>query len=266
MSSFLRQLSPEQEQLLNTGHYFSKQVRSKNVLMRFSHLGRYQKALDITRQYSPSKILDYGCGDATYLILNLHSCKSIYGLDMDKKAVVANRQRLHKNPHCHFYYLNEIDQIKEKFDLITCMEVLEHCTEEATDEILSRLENLMNDEGRLVVSVPIETGPALLIKQLVRRALGLMKFGHYQYTEFYNWRNLFKMIFATKDTYVKRNYFDFDNNGERYVTCTHYAFNWMHLREKISKRLTIERTDFTPISFLGAGANSQAWFICRKKT
>ena len=56
------------------------------------------------------------------------------------------------------------------YDLITCMEVLEHVVE--TREVIERLCRLLAPGGRLVVSVPVEIGAALVVKQAARRIAG----------------------------------------------------------------------------------------------
>ena len=59
-----------------------------------------------------------------------------------------------------FHLVQEIDDEANygHYDLITCMEVLEHVVE--TREVIDRLSRLLTPGGRLIISVPVETGAA----------------------------------------------------------------------------------------------------------
>ena len=65
-------------------------------------------------------------------------------------------------------------------DVITCMEVLEHCLEPERLRVLDELAGLARPAGRVVISVPIEIGPSLAAKQLARALAGLRGLGDYE--------------------------------------------------------------------------------------
>lgn len=254
-------LTAQQEKLLSTGTYAQKQVFSKSLLMTFSHRKRFEFARKLVKRFQPSSLLDYGCGDGTFLIYCMNDVEKKIGYDLSETAIVANRERTKEDPNFKFMTNDDLTSEQQKYQMVTCMEVMEHCTDESIEKLKNDFSNLLQEDGHLIVSVPIETGGAVFIKQAVRTMLGWMKFGSYEHTEHYSLSNLFKMVFAGSEQTVPRNYYNWGD----YVTCGHYAFNWMALKKKLEERFDIIEQHFTPLPLFGRVLNGQVWFVCRKK-
>jgi len=62
--------------------------------------------------------------------------------------------------------------VGRKFDIVTCFETLEHFGPQVVQLRVDEIIALAKPEGRVVVSVPIEIGPASLFKSAVRAAIG----------------------------------------------------------------------------------------------
>ena len=60
---------------------------------------------------------------------------------------------------------------------VFCMEVLEHVVDGSP--VLSGWRRLLAPGGALIISVPVETGVPIMVKQIVRRLAGWRKIGHY---------------------------------------------------------------------------------------
>lgn len=254
-------LTGQQEKLLSTGTYAQKQIFSKSLLMTFSHRKRFEFARRLVKRLQPDSLLDYGCGDGTFLIYCMNDVEKKIGYDLSEKAISANTERTKEDPNFKFIKGDELFSSENKYQMLTCMEVMEHCTPENIEKLKNDFSNLLMDNGHLVVSVPIETGGAVFIKQAVRTMLGWMKFGSYEYTEHYSFKDLFRMVFAGSEQNVPRNYYD----AGGYTTCGHYAFNWMVLKKKLEENFDIVEQHFTPVPFLGRILNGQVWFVCKKK-
>ena len=82
------------------------------------------------------------------------------------------------------------------------MEVLEHVTDPLP--LLADFERLLGPGGTLVISVPIETGVPVLVKQLVRRVAGWRRIGDYPGTSGYTPLELVKSVFAASRQHVAR--------------------------------------------------------------
>ena len=219
------------------GHYYSTQIGSKNKVIAWSHQSRFDKALDLIGS-GTQKLLDYGCGDGTFLAMASDRFVEGHGVDVDELS----------DP-----------KFDRTYDVVTCMETLEHCTAPVVEIVLADVARLVAPGGRVVISVPIEIGPSFLVKQSVRAIARRQGASSYQLQEKYPAGEALKMLFARQGTSVDRPvYGDPPMTGH-----SHYGFNWRALRGRVAHHLTVERTLFTPLGFLGGMVSSQAYFVCR---
>ncbi len=54
---------------ISDGHYAKKQLLCKDWLIAWSHRSRFQMGLGLAREFSGKRVLDYGCGDGTFLAM-----------------------------------------------------------------------------------------------------------------------------------------------------------------------------------------------------
>jgi SAM-dependent methyltransferase len=153
-----------------------------------------------------------------------------------------------------------------QYDLIVCMEVMEHCLPDILERVLNDLRRLVKPHGTVIVSVPVEIGPTLLGKQLLRRAAALRNLGDYKYFEKYSLREFIKMLFAGKNSAIERAiYFD-DSRLRTGPSHGHKGFNWRALKLVLEKKFSVERMEFSPVGWSRGYFSSQAWFICKPAT
>ena len=109
---------------------------------------------------------------------------------------------------------------------IFCMEVLEHVGDPLP--LLAEFERLLKPRGALVISVPIETGLPLLVKQFVRRVAGWRGIGDYPGTSSYTPRELVdeRVRRVERNTSFVRCFIAADGT----VFHDHKGFNWRVLR------------------------------------
>ena len=140
------------------------------------------------------------------------------------------------------------------------MEVFEHVVEPAP--ILDRLHRLLVPGGALVISVPIETGLPVVVKQVVRRVAGWRGIGHYPGTTGYTAMELLRSVFAGSTQHIPRPVFA---NQDGSAFHDHKGFNWMVLRRKLDVYFDIEQTIAAPLPWLGPHLATQVWFAGRKR-
>ena len=242
------------------GHYYSSQIGSKNKVIAWSHQSRFVKALDLIGQ-GTQKLLDYGCGDGTFVAMASDRVVDCHGVDVDANQIKDCRERLSDIPNVKFYTNDELsDSTHDRtYDVVTCMETLEHCTAPVVESVLADVARLVAPGGRAVISVPVEIGPSFLVKQSVRAIARRQGASSYQLHEKYPVGQALKMLFARRGTSVDRPVY-----GEPPLTGhSHYGFNWRHLRGRVSQHLKVDDTLFTPLGFLGGWVSSQAYFVCR---
>ncbi len=259
----------EPDEALSSGNYFKNQHLCSSKIISWSHRTRFQIIRKMIQKYAHLPVawlLDFGCGDGTFLGLNPDLYRQGTGVDANPQQITENRTRFKNRPQIQFLTSDQafITDLNKKIDLITCMETLEHCLEEEVPLILRKLTDLLPAQGLLIVSVPIETGLSLLVKQIFRRLASWRKIGDYQYMETYRFSEFFKMVFATRKSRIYRPRYQNlpKNQGNFYHG--HKGFNYRQLQRQLQELLTLEKRVYSPVPFFGPVLNSQVYFICRK--
>jgi SAM-dependent methyltransferase len=246
------------------GCYARKLLGCRCGVIRWSHRSRFEFAARLVRPRAGGAVLDYGCGDGTFLAAVADRFDAAVGADIAADHLADNIARLGPHhPNLRFVHVDALAAPEHagRYDVVTCMETLEHCPDRVQDRVLGDLRRAVRPGGRVIISVPIETGPTFLVKYAVRKVAGRRGHGDYRYYESYPLGHAVRMILATESTDVPRPLYGPPETAFH----THYGFNWRALRAKVRRFLHVERTHFTPLGFLGGWFDSQAWFVCRPR-
>ena len=250
---------------ISDGHYAKKQLLCKDWLIAWSHRSRFQMGLSLAREFSGKRVLDYGCGDGTFLAMLMserNAPVSAVGVEAHVSLIDDCRARLGKYPGLSFIPDDELDgNHAARYDAVFCMEVLEHVVE--LNPLLDRLNYLLSPAGKLFISVPVETGFPLLVKQTARRIAAWRGLGDYKYTSAYKLGEYWKSLFPGDRQHITRPVYKGEGD---YAYHDHKGFNWMRLRKILADRYEIERTLSSPLSWLSPHLASQVWFVARKKS
>lgn len=95
------------------------------------------------------KILDIGCGTGK-LLEELQDRGQVWGVDQSQTAVSFCRQR--GLTHVYHDTFPQLKKINGRFDLITCLDVLEHIQDDS--EAINTLLRHLKSGGRIVLTVP----------------------------------------------------------------------------------------------------------------
>lgn len=247
---------------LRDGHYAAKQIFCKDPLIAWSHRRRFATGLRLARAFQGCRLLDYGCGDGTFLALLLATdCRpaEAIGAELDDRQVIDCRTRLADRAGLSFVSIDSLDGPvhRERYDAIVCMEVLEHVVQ--IDAVIERLWRLLARDGTLVVSVPVETGLPLLVKQAVRRIAGWRGVGDYPGTSSYSWAEYWASLVAGARPHLSRPVYGGDPPFH-----DHKGFNWMALRDRLARSFVVDRIVASPVAWLGPRLATQVWFVARK--
>ena len=245
------------------GHYAEKQLHCKSSVIAFSHRARFLKALELVGEDPHRRLLDYGSGDGTFLSLLGSRFASSVGADIAADQVDDCRKRFSEVPNVAFCELRDLAAPEHlaAYKVVTCMEVLEHCPAPAVASALRDMSRLVAPDGKVIISVPIETGLSFLLKYAVRTVAGWRRLSDYRHYESYPVGDALRMTFATARTRVNRPVYD----GNGFAYHSHYGFNWRQIEAEVRTVMTIERITFSPFSYLRGILNSQAWMICRHR-
>ena len=248
---------------IEEGHYARKQLHCPSRVVSWSHGSRFRLAVKLATQERADTLLDYGCGDGTFIALVREHFRATVGADADVAQIVDCRRRLGSLPNVTFVATPALDDEvhAHAYDVVSCMEVLEHCTNADRIRVLESLRRGVRAGGRIIISVPIEIGPALAGKQFFRALAAWRGHGDYRYRETYTPRELMRAVLARPA--LARAVYTVDGPVGAYTYCGHKGFDWRELEREIRARFTVERRMFSPLPLLGPIVNSQVWFVCR---
>jgi SAM-dependent methyltransferase len=250
---------------LRNGHYAAKQIFCKDRLIAWSHRRRFAAGLHLMRPFAGKRILDYGCGDATFLALlcgGPHAPSAAVGAEIDEMQVHDCRNRLASLTGVSFELIASLDQPRHRraYDTVVCMEVLEHVVN--LGPVIDCLWRVLADRGTLLVSVPVETGLPLLLKQTARHIAGWRGIGDYRSTSAYTLREYAAGVCAGTADYMQRPVYGIDGATPFH---DHKGFNWRALRRRLESRFVIDRVVASPLPWIGPWLATQVWLVARKK-
>lgn len=248
------------------GAYARKQLHSPSRLVRWSHSSRFERARALVAPYAGGRLLDYGCGDGTFLALVHDLFPGATGADVDVAQTDDCARRLAHLP-LTFTTADRLDASHASvYDVVTCMEVLEHCLDDERRRVVAELARLVRPGGVVIVSVPIEVGPSLAGKQIGRAIAAWRGLGDYRHRETYRPLELARMVLAVPGTSIHRpSYSAVSPNGASYRYYGHKGFDWRVLREELKQEFEIRRTQFSPMPWMRSLLNSQVWFVCERR-
>lgn len=120
-----------------------------NALAHYDHHGRYQF---VRRSFSGQRLLDVGCGLGVGAAALSSAFAEVLGIDQSADAVAEARAR-RATSTLTFETVDEyLGRARPAFDVVTCLEVIEHTT--AQRELLELCRSAVRDEGAVIVSTP----------------------------------------------------------------------------------------------------------------
>ncbi len=249
------------DDLLRSGDYARKQIYCRSGLVRWSHGSRFELARTLVASRRGGRLLDYGCGDGTFVAMVHADFAETVGLDVDPPQIDEAAARLGGLPGVRFA-LTAVPITGPRFEVVTCMEVLEHCLEDERRRVIGELRRLVSEDGLVVISVPLEIGPSLAGKQLARALAGMRGLGDYRYRERYSPIEFARALLGLG---TRRVVIDGRGADGPYLYHGHKGFDYRDVGRELDVHFTITRRAFTPIKPCGPFLNSQAWFVCTPK-
>lgn len=244
----------------NDGHFARKQLRSRSRLVSWVHSSRFDRAQELFERFGSGRVVDVGCGDGTFLAMLMQSSNppaAATGVELKPADVEDCRARYGNIAQLEFVTRSNtfVDDNEGAFDTVICMEVLEHVI--GLEEAVRDLARLTRPGGRVIISVPVETGLPLVAKQTLRTVLGWRGIGDYPGITPYTAGELWKSIFAGRQQHIIRP--ELEEGG--LVSYDHKGFNWRVLKRLLEQSFRLELVTGTPVPWLPPSINSQVWFV-----
>lgn len=249
------------------GTYARKQIFSRSWLVAWSHRSRFDRAARLVGPAEGGSLLDYGCGDGTFVAMVHHRFARAVGTDVDGAQLADCARRFAHLPGAAFVPQEALAGAEHagRYDVVTCMEVLEHCVDEVRQRVIGELRRLVAPDGRVIISVPIECGLSLPAKQLARRFAAWRGLGDYRHSERYRWPELLRMTVSPGRGAVARPTYLSESGGGRYAYHGHKGFDWRALSREVSRQFRLVSTTCSPMPVLGPILNSQVWLVCEPR-
>ena len=222
--------------------YDKQTVNAKNYFARFAHRTRLNISLNIISKIANLKgtsILDYGCGDGLFLsqIKQKFPNFNLSGYDPYSQKTYDS-----------FNLINNLSEIKDKkFDVICSFETLEHLNFDEKKELFLLIKNILKDNGKFVVSVPIIGGLVLILKEFNRMMMFKRKSDY----------SLNELLLAA--------FFNVSAKRADNIKISHKGFNFKTLENELKENFLIISKVYTPFKFIPWFLNSTVFYILEKK-
>jgi 2-polyprenyl-3-methyl-5-hydroxy-6-metoxy-1,4-benzoquinol methylase len=120
----------------------------------FIYLGVIDVVYDQLKRLSFDSLIDVGCGDGRFLreMAKRYPNVKLLGIDYSERAIQFAKSM---NPSLNFKTSNIISEpLRDRFDVATSIEVLEHIPPEQVPCFLEAIANILHQDGSFVLTVP----------------------------------------------------------------------------------------------------------------
>ena len=102
-----------------------------------------------------NKVAEVGCGDGKILLelAKKYPDKEFFGFDLSKEAIAFAKAFSYNFSNLSFFD-TDFKDAENKYDVILCIETLEHIPDESIESFISTMYRNMNRNSTLIISVP----------------------------------------------------------------------------------------------------------------
>ena len=137
--------------------YYDAILRDGHPIRRLWHMSKFERVLDYLPREGGHSILDIGCFAGTFLsLVDRSRFSQQLGVDiLPDQVAYANAH--YGTPFRRFQHvpsMTALAAIKESFECVTLIEVIEHLTASEIHELLAQVARLLRPGGKLVLTTP----------------------------------------------------------------------------------------------------------------
>jgi 2-polyprenyl-3-methyl-5-hydroxy-6-metoxy-1,4-benzoquinol methylase len=214
---------------------------SKSFLIRYYAYLPFIFSLKYIKFSEHSRILDIGCADGPFLPTLNYYARSIVANDINEefikesKNLVDNKLKNVKKINLACSDGQALPFRDNKFDLVFCLEVLEHVKN--PDQFINEVFRVLRRNGVLICTLPVEIGISLLIRTLIGKMVNFKR-------PKYSLKELIRIVIFKRPK-IRPEYI---GHKEYSRETGHKNFDWRVIKQKISLRFKIIRTRYVPIN------------------
>ena len=223
---------------MSNSNYERNTTQSVNPLARFAHRTRVKFSSALVDKWAPlgGAVVDFGAGTGLF-INSLHSRRDDLHLCGGEPYMAVRATSARFLPD-----LAALDVCSQ--DVVAAFEVCEHLTDDEMGEFLAGAFRVLRESGKLILSVPIMFGLAIIPKE-TNRMLFVRQFD-------YSSRELLAAVFGQK---VER---------ASNIKTSHKGFDFRSLESVFEPRFSVRERIYSPFPLLPWWANSQVFLVCSK--
>lgn len=220
---------------------------SRHRIMNWVHGAHIREALKHADLDKGKSILDAGCSDGELLIRANGNYSFAVGADHNPQSLqtLLGRMNSDSTPLCLQSDIRNLPFQQESFDVVCCLETLEHVDGE--QQAIKELKRVLKKEGTLIVSVPIELGLSILLKQ----GVSTLCFGGYRGS--YSWGELWNATIGNLDEI------------ERPGFSQHKGYDYRQTLAFIKEEFSHVQCVGLPFRWFGAYFNTQFMMVAKEK-
>ncbi|MHB8467867.1 MAG: SAM-dependent methyltransferase [Acidimicrobiales bacterium] len=241
--------------------YAERTYASPYWIVRYPHRRRFELAASMVLEARPSTILDYGTGDGELLIGLLRhpdcppSLRAIAYEPVTEMRGVLRSRLAEEGLSDRIEVAASLEEIPDaSCDVMTCMNVLEHMTLPNRYIFFEFSCRALRPDGRVVLDVPVEFGPAILVKNLGRR---ILKADGKEYT-----------VGESVAASLGRTNFDphrYDPQAGKDYIFTHKGFDHRLFVRELAGWYEVDRIVRSPVTWLPALANQEVIILAHPR-
>ncbi len=233
-------------------HYYEER-QSFNALVRFLHSVRF-KTLEVVASslkpaYAPRlRVLDIGCGPASaYPVLTrLRRDIEYVGVELREDFCALARERYGGEDGFEIHQAGiggRLDLI-DRCDLILGLESFEHILEPEVERVAEAIGRA--DFQKMLITVPNELGPAIVLKNVGSLLMGYMRHKEYR------WRDTYHAAIYAMDKLPPH-------------TNEHIGFDWRWLARVLRQNVEIARITTSPWPWVPRAISPSIGFLCERR-
>ncbi len=228
--------------MATTQDYIRQTTGAPNPVARLAHNIRHKVALRLVSQElrDGGSVLDFGCGPAGHFLKQLGDIRTdakLLGHDVSSKA---------EETATHFTFIRDLQQLPDHgLDIITCLEVYEHMYKHEHEKLWTEIKRLLRPGGQFIMSVPIISGPILLLKEM-NQALFYPSQPANRYT-------IKELLLAS--------FFGIPAKPPASPRETHKGFNFRAAEADLARNCKLTKKLYSPFTSLPWYVNSQVFFV-----
>lgn len=151
-------------------------------------LGNLLYSSIIKKNFKIKSYLDFGCG-VGFLLKRLEKLTYIKTCGYEINQYAINKCLINTNKSKIY---NNLDEINEKFDLISMIHVVEHINSEDLKILFKKLITKLNYNGKILISTPAKNALAYNLKK--SKWIGFKDPTHINLKDYNEWRDFFASI------------------------------------------------------------------------